>query len=267
MKISVLMCNYNYAAFIRKAIESVLTQTFSNFELIIVDDGSTDNSRDVINSFEDERIVRVFKENGGQASAFNAAFQRSSGELICLIDSDDWWFENKLETVAQWDSFLPADYSVLQHAVLNWLDGETVPYKRILPSGDCFGEMQSTGHYDYFVPTSGISFHRKCAEKVFPIPEALRICADAFLTRTLFTQGPVYSIPECLSYYRIHNNAVYRNAEFSCDKFFQEVLFPSLNHYYEQQQISYRFPLRKETAEVGGGSLRSLLRRFLQLKG
>ena len=70
--VSVILTNYNYGRFIAEAIESVLGQTYSSFELIIVDDGSTDDSRKVIASFDDRRILTMFQGNRGQAAAFCA---------------------------------------------------------------------------------------------------------------------------------------------------------------------------------------------------
>ncbi len=84
---SIIVNNYNYGRFLAEAIESALSQTYANTEVIVVDDGSTDNSRDIIASYKDQ-IIPVLKENGGQASAFNAGFQASSGEVIFFLDAD-----------------------------------------------------------------------------------------------------------------------------------------------------------------------------------
>ncbi len=91
MKISVLINNYNYARFLPACIDSVLAQDYADFEIIVVDDGSTDDSRDIIASYG-TRIVPVLKENGGQASSFNAGFAASSGQILCLLDADDAFF-------------------------------------------------------------------------------------------------------------------------------------------------------------------------------
>ena len=237
MKISVLMCNFNYGEFIGQAIESVLKQTYADFELIVVDDGSTDHSREVIDSFSDKRIVRIFKENGGQASAFNAGFLESKGDLICFLDSDDWWANDKLEAVLKWDDYLNSNYSILQHAVTVSEEDLTCPYKFTLPSGDCFAEMCETGKIDYFVPTSGLTIPSKVCEKVFPLPQTLRICADAYLTRTCIAFGQVVSIPSSHGFYRKHKNTVYKNKEFSVQIFFNDLLFPLLEEFYFKNGI------------------------------
>src|SRR5215208_719446 len=85
--VSVLISNYNYEGFLREAVNSALNQTYPNVEVVVVDDGSTDNSREVIASYR-ERVVPVLKENGGQASACNAGFQVSRGEIAIFLDAD-----------------------------------------------------------------------------------------------------------------------------------------------------------------------------------
>ncbi len=94
--VSILINNYNYGRFLPCAIDSVLGQTYGNIEVIVVDDGSTDNSREVIRRYGD-RIIPVLKANGGQASAFNAGFRNSHGEIICFLDSDDFYLPAKVE--------------------------------------------------------------------------------------------------------------------------------------------------------------------------
>ena len=99
--VSVLVPNYNYGHYIGRAIESVLRQTYQKFEIIICDDGSTDDSLRVICDFaeKDKRVQYIVKENGGQASALNRAYEKSRGEIICILDSDDEFLPTKLETI------------------------------------------------------------------------------------------------------------------------------------------------------------------------
>ena len=99
--VSVLVSNYNYGRYIGSAIESALDQTYRNLELIICDDGSTDNSVEIIEAYErkDPRVLLIRKANGGQASGFNAAFSVSQGEIIALLDSDDLFLPNKVERI------------------------------------------------------------------------------------------------------------------------------------------------------------------------
>ncbi len=101
--VSVLIASYNYGEYIGEAIDSVLNQTYQNFEIVICDDGSTDNSLEVIRAFaqKDSRIKYVFKENGGVASALNIAYFMSEGNIICFLDADDIFIRDKLYLVVQ----------------------------------------------------------------------------------------------------------------------------------------------------------------------
>src|SRR3990170_7987927 len=85
---SIVVNNRNYARFLPEAIESALGQTYTPLEVIVVDDGSTDESRDVIERYRD-RITPMLKSNGGQTSAFNQGFLASGGEVVCYLDADD----------------------------------------------------------------------------------------------------------------------------------------------------------------------------------
>src|SRR6478735_6102551 len=85
---SVIINNYNYADYLHQAINSALQQDYSNTEVLVVDDGSTDQSRDVIFGYG-SRVTPIFKSNGGQASALNAGAAASRGDIVLFLDADD----------------------------------------------------------------------------------------------------------------------------------------------------------------------------------
>lgn len=97
--ISVITPTYNRENLISRAIESVLNQTYKDFELIIVDDGSTDNTKEIVKSFQekDNRIVYIYQENRGLSSALNKGLSVASGKYIAFLESDDEWLPQKLE--------------------------------------------------------------------------------------------------------------------------------------------------------------------------
>lgn len=100
MKFSIVTITYNRAHLIGETIQSVLNQTYANFEHIIIDDGSTDDTEKVINSFNDDRIKYYkYEKNGRRSFLRNEGIRKSTGDLISILDSDDIWTNNKLETV------------------------------------------------------------------------------------------------------------------------------------------------------------------------
>lgn len=100
-KATVIIPTYNRSNLVREAVESVLRQTFTDFELIVVDDGSTDDTREVIGNIMDDRIRYCYKPNGGGGSARNRGLIESQGEYIAFLDHDDLWLENYLSIMLQ----------------------------------------------------------------------------------------------------------------------------------------------------------------------
>jgi len=88
-EISVIIPTYNRSSLAREAVESVLAQTFADFEVLVIDDGSTDNTKQVIESIQDNRIKYSYKDNGGVSSARNMGIGNASGAFIAFLDSDD----------------------------------------------------------------------------------------------------------------------------------------------------------------------------------
>jgi glycosyltransferase involved in cell wall biosynthesis len=96
--VSIIIPTHNYARFLSEAVESVLGQTFSDFELIIVDDGSTDDTADVVNTFlRDQRVRYIHQDKRGPSAARNAGIRAARGEFIALLDADDVWLPSKIE--------------------------------------------------------------------------------------------------------------------------------------------------------------------------
>lgn len=106
---SIIIPTYNRAHFLPKAIESVLEQTYSNWELIIIDDGSTDNTLDVVENYADERIKYIYQENAERSAARNNGIRHANGEYICFLDSDDYFLKNRLTNL---DSFIAKQQSM-----------------------------------------------------------------------------------------------------------------------------------------------------------
>ena len=97
MKFSIIIPTYNRASFLPKAIESVLAQTYTEWELIIVDDGSTDNTKEVVSKYNDSRITYIYQKNAERSAARNNGILHANGNYICFMDSDGYLAANRLE--------------------------------------------------------------------------------------------------------------------------------------------------------------------------
>jgi glycosyltransferase involved in cell wall biosynthesis len=215
--VSILISNYNYGRYIGESIQSALDQTYSNIELIICDDGSTDDSVSIIEEFQrkDPRLKLICKGNGGQASGFNAAFAASRGEIIALLDSDDRFLPNKIERIVA-DFLANPDSGFGVHRVIRMtadLRRQGVwPMTAPLPRG-WYGTrlLQDGGILPFMPPTSGLSLHRDVAERLFPLPlEAPLVnCPDQLITRLAPLITNVTRENEALSEYRLHGENNY----------------------------------------------------------
>lgn len=212
--VTILINNYNYDRYLAEALDSALAQTWQPLEIIVVDDGSTDNSRDILGTYRD-KIRIIFKENGGQASAFNAGIKEAKGEIICFLDSDDYWYPNKVEKVvakyqqAPWGLVCHDLYEVdaKRNRLNDFLQSET--NNTPLCSGDLLQVLKKTWKW-MFSATSGMSLPSKLAREIIPLSENdWRISADAPLAYASICHAPVGAIQEALGEYRIHGKNGY----------------------------------------------------------
>ena len=205
--VSIVINNYNYGRFISQAIDSALNQTYSNTEVVVVDDGSTDNSREIIASYGD-RIIPILKDNGGHGSTFNAGLAASRGEIIIFLDSDDYLFPDTVERVVV--AWKPGVVKVQYRLDIVDTSGNRIgifpPAERKLDDGDVVPLLLAKGRYGTPV-TSGNAFSRTVLEKIGPIPEAeFRHCGESYLVNLAPFYGPLVSIEQSMGAYRMHGN-------------------------------------------------------------
>lgn len=216
--VSIAINNYNYAHFLPEAIDSALNQTYPYVEVIVVDDGSTDNSREVIASYGD-KITPVLKENGGQASAFNAGFAASRGDIICFLDADDTFLPEKLTQVVDAFSDRP-DVSWCFHPLkfvdshLKDINDKTSLDKSSPKSGlreyDLTRQTQKGKLYKNFPypSTSGLCLKRSLLQQILPMPDKAgsTLLNDAFLIYSSLGLSKGVALEQPLSLYRVHGN-------------------------------------------------------------
>lgn len=135
MKVSVIIPNYNYAKYIGKAIESVLLQTYSNLEVIVVNNGSTDNSLEILKVFKD-KIMLIDQVNLGQSGARNSGLLHATGDLIAFLDADDFWEPTKLEKQI---NLISEETQLVYCGISTFYEGTFLDSDVLLPvyKGDC----------------------------------------------------------------------------------------------------------------------------------
>jgi glycosyltransferase involved in cell wall biosynthesis len=207
--VTILINNYNYAAFLGAAIESALRQTHEPLEVLVVDDGSTDGSREVISRFGNA-VRAIYKPNGGQASAFNTGFSKSRGEIVTFLDADDMLLETTVAQVV--DAFVRNPTVGLIQCRVEVTDGDGTPLGIFIPPayvsmpiGDLRGEPRDLINASWWSSTSGISVASRVLKDVLPLPEHLwPISADTGVAITSALCASVVSLEITGAYYRSH---------------------------------------------------------------
>jgi glycosyltransferase involved in cell wall biosynthesis len=220
MRASVIIDNFNYAEFLGEAIDSALAQTYSQTEVIVVDDGSTDHSREVIARYGDS-IIPILKENGGQGSALNTGFLASHGEFVIFLDADDVLLPGAVETLVP--HFRNRDVAKA-HWSMPIIDGIGKPTGEVmepdLVGGDFRDEVRRQGPQSQATPlsapTSGNAFARWFLEQVLPMPEdANRYGADTYLFALAPAYGRLVLLEDAQSLYRIHGENLHAGKSFA----------------------------------------------------
>lgn len=221
--VTIVINNHNYGRFLSDAIESALGQSYARVEVVVVDDGSTDSSREVIEHFAG-RVVPVFKANEGQAAALNAGFSASHGEIVIFLDADDRLHAHIVERVV--DAFR-ADSSVAKVQYrMEVIDSSGRPTGEIkpplswpLPSGDLRRHVLAFSDDLTWMATSGNAFAADALRQIFPIPAAdyAPVGADWYLRHLAALIGSVVSLDDAGADYRVHDTNNYEIAGSTID--------------------------------------------------
>src|SRR5687767_5015983 len=249
--VSIIIDNYNYARFLNDCIDSALQQTYQKTEVIVVDDGSTDHSRNIIDLYE-KQITPLYKENGGQASCFNEGFRKSKGEIILFLDADDYLAKDCIKKAVE--SFESGSISKIHWPLYivdqeNNITGKTTPDDK-LAEGDLKDQLinlgpSKSGGPPNSPPTSGNAWSRQFLEQVLPIPESVfKGGADNYLFVLAPLFGKIKSINTPLGYYRVHgaNNTLKHDY---MDTFFRR---------YEECCNALSYHLKEQGVEKDPGS-------------
>lgn len=211
--ITALVDTYNHERYIEQALVSVLEQGLSpqELEIVVVDDGSTDKTPSIIQKFA-PRVKHVRKKNGGQASAFNTAFPELHGQLVALLDGDDWFAKGKLTAVTQ---ALEQDphAGAAGHGYYE-VDEKTQEVRVCVPEKAKFLHLATPEAAREallgwrFVLMGALTVRREILSRVMPIPEVLLFSADAPIVMASMAAG-VRVLEQPLFYYRHHSENLY----------------------------------------------------------
>jgi glycosyltransferase involved in cell wall biosynthesis len=207
---------YNSSKYICQAIESILNQTVSDFELIIIDDGSTDDTLDIIRKYadQDSRIVLIQNAHGGAAAARNSGLKAAQYPWIALLDSDDIALPNRFER--QLEAIKSNPEVVIWGSFVSHINskGEILSIHKVGPITETdFQRMIECGQVPQVInPT--VIMKKEIVEKAGGYNTAFPPAEDTELFDRMAEYGPILAIPEVLTYYRIHG------ASLSMEKFF-----------------------------------------------
>lgn len=209
--VTALINTYNYARYLPSAIDSVLNQTYPHIEIIVVDDGSTDHTQDVLAHYAD-RVQAIRTENGGQGHAFNVGIAAARGELLMLLDADDMWLPGKVERMVEFAAMRPYA-AMLYHRYQN-IDnhgqelGDPQPFPLI--DGNYRRKYLRSGGTWWSPIASVLTLHTDHIRKALPFPTyAVREGADTIVTDYCVLTTEIASLPEALTLRRLHGSNLY----------------------------------------------------------
>ena len=209
--ISVIVPTYNRADFVGETIESILNQTYKYFELIIIDDGSTDNTEEVIGKFKDSRIKYIKTDNwGGPARPRNTGIKKAKGEYIAFCDDDDIWLPKKLEK--QIRVFQVSNETAMLYTRFRTIEGEIIS-NRIFPENGMYksGNMFKSIYLRNLIACSSVMIRRSVLDQVglFNTDPNLIAIEDADLWLRIALKYNIKCTDDLpLLIYRIHSQSI-----------------------------------------------------------
>lgn len=227
-KVSVVMCCYNSERYIKETIDSVLNQTFSDFEFIIWNDGSTDTTEDIILAYKDDRI-KYFKDiNRGEGMAAQLACRHATGKYIARIDSDDVWFPEKLEL--QYGYMESHPHTVMMSCPVIYIDKDSNELGLSFPITKTSYLNKSIKTRNLF-PHSGSMYREEVYQKVGGY-DNVRFFQDMLLFWKLSDYGDLALWPRPLMKYRLLGGSVAHRIE---NSEYKEALFSMKDIIYREK--------------------------------
>ncbi len=202
--VSIITPNYNGAKYINKCINSVLNQSYTDWELIICDDNSTDNSLDIINSYNDKRILAPIQlqKNQGAAVARNLAIEKASGNFIAFLDNDDYWTNDKLMKQINFMKKNNYSFSYTNYVQFNSKKRKGINCKNKVTKKDLLKNN--------YILTSTVIYNAEQLGKIYMANIRKRQDWSLFIN-IIEKSKYAYNLPEELSFYRRHEDSISSN--------------------------------------------------------
>ena len=214
--VSIVVTSYNYGRYLAECLDSALAQTYGNCEVIVIDDGSSDNSPEII-ALYGKRVISVLKTNEGPASSWNLGFKLSQGEFVLFLDSDDVLLPTAVATALP--HFVDPEVVRVQWPLFQ-IDSESRRTGGLIPGaelheGDLRDALLKNGPASYMsAPTSGNLWRRTFLDQALPVPPQFKLMCDAYLMTMSPLHGAIRSLREPLSLYRTHGKNDYHGMSF-----------------------------------------------------
>ena len=242
--VSVIIATYNQAQYVSEAIRSVLGQTYSEFELIVVDDGSTDETPLILAGIQDPRMRVIWQPNAGLSAARNTGLRESSAPLVSFLDSDDYFLPDKLEVLS---GFLEDHSDIgLVAGRARYFDriGNTIPGPGIVPTQLSLPNLLFRNP----ICVSGILMKRIWLERVGVFDETLRACEDWDLWLRLLARGcQMAAVEHYVVAYRIHPGQMTSQSERM-----RKAILSMLDKFFNQPDLPVSLSLTRNEAYASG---------------
>jgi glycosyltransferase involved in cell wall biosynthesis len=243
--LSIVIPVFNKEKFVGKTLQSVLVQTFIDYEIIIVNDGSTDTSEAIISAFKDERINYFFKENEGVAVARNFGIDKAKADYICFLDADDYWFPTFLETMNKYIQKLPeqkvfACAVEIENKKKSFASEYSIERKSDFELVDFFNGSQK----ECVLWTSSVAIHKSVFETVGVFDTNIKKGEDTELWIRIGLQFPIVFIWKILAKYVYDESSASRNLNYFFEHYtfekydLEEKQNPKLKQYLDLNRFS-----------------------------
>ncbi len=207
--VSVVIPTYNRAGMLKRAIESVLRQSYKNFEIIVIDDNSRDKTKETMKSFNDDRIRYIKnKENLGGSAARNIGIKNAKHYYIAFLDDDDEWLPKKLEKQVKLLNFLSKDFCGVYCGTARYKDGKQIKIQNPIHEGDIFEELL---YENYIGSTSSVLVRKSALMEVGGFNEELPASQDLELYLRLAKRYKFKAVKEVLLKYHLHESDQIKN--------------------------------------------------------